>query len=123
MIVLEICVAGAGAGKTTKMADNIIRLRRKIDESKMIYCVTFTNNAVLCIESKLKEYYGILPNNIIVSTIHSFLYRELIKPYYYLLYGKHYQKISVARLPDDVKYRNANGNTREGKMGYSSKSE
>lgn len=107
MIVLEICVAGAGAGKTTKMADNIIRLRRKIDESKMIYCVTFTNNAVLCIESKLKEYYGILPNNIIVSTIHSFLYRELIKPYYYLLYGKHYQKISVARLPDDVKYRNA----------------
>ena len=42
-----------------------------------------------------------------MSTIHSFLYREIIKPYYHLLYGKKYEKISISDLPQDAKYKNA----------------
>ena len=104
---MEINIAGAGAGKTTKMSDKIILLRNQIDEDKKIFCVAFTNSAVDCIRRKLCEHYVQIPQNIIVSTIHSFLYREIIKPYYHLLYGKKYEKISIAELPQDAKYKNA----------------
>lgn len=104
---MEINIAGAGAGKTTKMSDKIIFLRNQIDEEKKIYCVAFTNSAVDCIRKKLCEHYVQIPESIIVSTIHSFLYKEIIKPYYHLLYEKRYEKISVAKLPQDAKYRNA----------------
>ena len=42
---MEINIAGAGAGKTTKMSDKIILLRNQIDENKKIqhsknkYCI------------------------------------------------------------------------------------
>ena len=77
---MKISIAGAGAGKTTTMADTIVNLQSEVDGHLNIFCITFTNNAVACIERKLKEHYGELPDNIIVSTIHSFLYREFIKP-------------------------------------------
>lgn len=102
---MEINIAGAGAGKTTKMSDKIILLRNQIDAEKKIFCVAFTNSAVDCIRRKLCEHYVQIPENIIVSTIHSFLYREIIKPYYHLLYGKKYEKISIAELPQDAKYK------------------
>lgn len=104
---MQISVAGAGAGKTTTMADTIVNLREKTNKNKNIFCITFTNNAVLCIEQKLQGHYGVIPNNIIVTTIHSFLYRELIKPYYYLLFGKQYGRISIAPMPQNPGYRNA----------------
>lgn len=104
---MQITIAGAGAGKTTAMADIIAKLYEKTDRRKYIFCITFTNNAVSCIEKKLLEHYGIIPSNIIVSTIHSFLYREFIKPYYYLLFGKQYEQISIAELPAKPEYKNA----------------
>lgn len=104
---MEIYIAGAGAGKTTTMADKIINLHKEIEEYKIIFCITFTNNAVACIERKLTEYYGEIPNNIVVSTIHSFLYREFVKPYYYLLYEKQYKHISIAELPSYPIYKNS----------------
>lgn len=110
---MEIYVAGAGAGKTTNMASHIIKLRENTPVHKIIYCITFTNNAADSIKNKLENYYAVLPDNIIVSTIHSFLYREFIKPYYYLLYGKQFIEISTSKLPDEVKYKNAKIKTLE----------
>ena len=104
---MKIGIAGAGAGKTTAMANTIVKLRYETDENKNIFCITFTNNAVSCIEQKLHDYYEIIPNNIIVSTIHSFFYREFIKPYYFLLFGKQYDRISIAPLPQKLEYKNA----------------
>ena len=66
---MKISIAGAGAGKTTTMADTIVNLQSEVDGHLNIFCITFTNNAVACIERKLKEHYGELPDNIIVSTI------------------------------------------------------
>lgn len=103
---MKIEIAGAGAGKTTTIAENIIELRNTIEENKKIFCLAFTNNAVECINSKLQEFYGTIPNNIIVSTIHSFLYQEIIKPFYYLLYDKQYQHIAIGNLPDNAIYKN-----------------
>ena len=105
--MMKITVAGAGAGKTTTMAETIIELHRRLNSKRIIYCITFTNNATRCIEEKLINYYGIIPSNIIISTIHSFLFREIIKPYYYILYGKEYEKISICKLPDNPKYKNS----------------
>ena len=104
---MQIFVAGAGSGKTTNMAKRIIELREKIDSNKTIYCVAFTNNAVNCIKNKLIEHYCFLPDNIIVSTIHSFLYKEFIRPYYYILYNKQFTEISTSKLPNDVAYKNS----------------
>ena len=93
---MQIGIAGAGAGKTTAMTDKIVKLREETDKNKNIFCIIFTNNAVSCIEQKLRDYYGIIPSNIIVSTIHSFL-----------LFGKQYERISIAPLPEKLGYKNA----------------
>ena len=72
--MMRIEVAGAGAGKTTGMASRIIGC--EVPAGKVVYCVAFTNAAADNIRSKLVELSGSMPNNIKVSTIHSFLYSE-----------------------------------------------
>lgn len=104
---MKIGIAGAGAGKTTAMSDTIIQFSSEIEDYKKIFCITFTNNAVKCISGKLQEYYGRIPDNIVVSTIHSFLYQEFVRPYYYLLFGKQYERISVVELPKVPQDRNS----------------
>ena len=61
--MMKITVAGAGAGKTTTMAETIIELHRRLNSKRIIYCITFTNNATRCIEEKLINYYGIIPSD------------------------------------------------------------
>ena len=54
---MKISIAGAGAGKTTTMADTIVNLQSEMNSHLNIFCITFTNNAVACIERKLKKHY------------------------------------------------------------------
>ena len=98
---MRVNVAGAGAGKTTKMADIITEYI--IPDGKIIFCIAFTNAAADQIKVKVAKKLGKIPNNIKISTIHSFLYQELIMPYYYFLYGKHFKQISSIALPSDNK--------------------
>lgn len=103
---MKISVAGAGAGKTTAMASKIIDAFTSIEDHKNIYCLAFTNAAVSRIKEKLCEHYAEIPSNIIVCTIHSFFYQEIISPYYFLLFGKQYERISPINLPEDASYKN-----------------
>lgn len=103
---MKIKIAGAGAGKTTSMAESIIHLCSETEEYLKIFCITFTNSAAKCIREKIITHYGYIPENIVISTIHSFLYREFIRPYYYLLYNKQYIRISTINLPEKVQYKN-----------------
>lgn len=96
-------VAGAGAGKTTKMADLISSFA--IPDGKVVFCIAFTNAAADNIKEKVTKIYGNIPNNIRISTIHSFLYQELIKPYYYFLYGKNFEHLSNINLPSTIEYK------------------
>lgn len=89
---MKIEIAGAGAGKTTNLAEKIISCYMS-EKNKTIYCVSFTNSSVQTITEKLEVYFGVIPDNIRISTIHSFLYSEIISPYFYLLYGKQYHDI------------------------------
>ena len=88
---MKVNVAGAGAGKTSKMADLISEFR--IPEGKLVFCIAFTNAAANNIEKKVAEKSGMIPNNIKISTIHSFLYQELIAPFYYFLYRKQFEQL------------------------------
>ena len=101
---MEINVAGAGAGKTTKMADLITEY--DIPDGKIVFCIAFTNTAADNIMNHIKAKQGSVPKNIRISTIHSFLYQELIRPFYFLLFKKHYERISAINLPDTPQYKN-----------------
>lgn len=101
---MRINVAGAGAGKTSKMA--LYTSKCSVPEGKLIFCIAFTHAAIDNIEKKVIEQYGTVPNHIKICTIHSFLYQEVIQPYYFLLYGTHYQKVSTIDLPEDYGLRN-----------------
>jgi len=103
---MKISIAGAGSGKTTKMADKIINCYENTEKHLNIYCIAFTNNAADHIKDKLSEHFGETPERIKVSTIHSFLYQEIIRPYYYLLYGRQYGMVSNIKLPTDPKTKN-----------------
>lgn len=100
---MKIEVAGAGAGKTSRMASRILSI--DIPDGKIVYCIAFTNAAAENIRNKLIEQNGLLPDNVKVSTIHSFLYTEFIRPYYHLLYGSRYTKISTIKLPPQPQFR------------------
>lgn len=83
---MEIIIAGAGAGKTTGLVKKIIN-KYNSETKKEIHCVSFTNASVNTISDKVKEYFGDIPQNIKISTIHSFLNKNIIYPYNYILYG------------------------------------
>ena len=102
---MQINVAGAGAGKTTKMAD-LIAAEQPIP-GKIIFCVAFTNAAVQNIEEKVTAQCGRIPDHIKISTIHSFLYQEMIDPYYHFLFGRHFEKLSNIALPNDDSRKNS----------------
>ncbi|MCQ1534808.1 ATP-dependent helicase [Methanosarcina sp. KYL-1] len=76
--------AGPGAGKTKWLIDHIGRVSRestRLGKTRKIACITYTNVAADEIKKRLNcDLYRIE-----VSTIHSFLYRNLIKPFSFLI--------------------------------------
>jgi DNA helicase-2/ATP-dependent DNA helicase PcrA len=72
--------AGPGAGKTYWLVGhikNVLHNSSRLGKSKKIACITYTNIAVETILSRL----GTSAENVEVSTIHSFLYKHIVKPY------------------------------------------
>ncbi len=77
-------IAGPGAGKTHWLIKNIRHILRKsprISSTTRIACITYTNVA----SDEIKEGLGIGENRVETSTIHSFLYKNIVKPYAHLL--------------------------------------
>jgi len=72
--------AGPGAGKTHWLINhmkNVLHTSLRLGKTRKIACITYTNIAVLTILSRL----GTSSNSVEVSTIHSFLYKHIVKPY------------------------------------------
>ncbi|MCA1022130.1 UvrD-helicase domain-containing protein [Halobacillus litoralis] len=85
---MNIVVAGAGAGKTTSMAEVVIsRLHNMETKGKIIYVISYTNSARDRIKEKIIKNHGSIPSQVKVETIHSFLLREVIYPFHHLIYG------------------------------------
>ena len=72
--------AGPGAGKTYWLVNhlrNVQKHSRRLDSSRKIACITYTNIGVEAILKSLGTEF----EQIEVSTIHSFLYKHILKPY------------------------------------------
>ncbi|OTG93894.1 UvrD-helicase domain-containing protein [Acinetobacter sp. ANC 3832] len=87
--------AGPGAGKTHWLVEhirNVLHHSIRLGKIRKIACITYTNIAVETILTRL----GTSATQVDVSTIHSFLYRHIIKPYAFLIaneYGLNYSKL------------------------------
>jgi len=79
--------AGPGAGKTTwliKHLEKVLRNSNRLGKTGRIACITYTNVAADEIINRLKSD----KSRFDISTIHSFLYRNIVKPFSYLIeYG------------------------------------
>lgn len=73
--------AGPGAGKTEFLVNhikNVLQNSTRLSCARKVACITYTNTAV---ETILKRIGKGVSNRVEVSTIHSFLYRNIVKPY------------------------------------------
>ncbi|MDA3859698.1 MAG: ATP-dependent helicase [Melioribacteraceae bacterium] len=76
--------AGPGAGKTTWLISHLERVLKestRLGKTGRIACITYTNVAADEIINRLKCD----KNRFDISTIHSFLYRNIVKPFSYLI--------------------------------------
>ncbi len=72
--------AGPGAGKTHWLIShikNVLYTSSRLYKTRKIACITYTNIAVETILTRL----GSSSDRVEVSTIHSFLYKHIVKPY------------------------------------------
>lgn len=77
--------AGPGAGKTHWLVNhmkNTVKNSMRLEKTRKIACITYTNIAV---ETIFKRLGTNMANRVEVSTIHSFLYKHVIKPYLFLI--------------------------------------
>ncbi len=98
-------LAGPGAGKTHWLVNHIkevLHTSERLDKSRKVACITYTNTAVDIIRDRL----GSSSNQVEVSTIHSFLYRNIIKPYMHFIANDYDFDISRLDGHDDIRISN-----------------
>lgn len=79
----KLC-AGPGAGKTTFLinhVNNVIANSSRLTLGKKVACITYTNIGVETIVKRLDNALA----EVEVSTIHSFLYKQVVKPYLWVI--------------------------------------
>ena len=72
--------AGPGAGKTTWLINhirNVVQHSKRLGQVKKVACITYTNVAAEKILSNLSDACEYVE----IGTIHSFLYKHIVKPY------------------------------------------
>jgi DNA helicase-2/ATP-dependent DNA helicase PcrA len=93
--------AGPGAGKTFWLVNhikNILHNSSKLSITRKVACITYTNTAVETIYLRL----GTSSAQVEVSTIHSFLYKHIIKPYVSFIAKQYNLDISKIDGHDDI---------------------
>jgi len=93
--------AGPGAGKTYWLVGhikNVLHTSKRLGKTRKIACITYTNIAVETILSRL----GTTADQVEVSTIHSFLYKHILKPYASFLVDDYGLNVSEMDGHDDT---------------------
>ena len=93
--------AGPGAGKThwlTEHLKNVLHRSERLVKTRKIACITYTNIAVETILARL----GTSAERAEISTIHSFLYKHILKPYAPFIASEYGLNISEMDGHDDT---------------------
>lgn len=93
--------AGPGAGKTYWLVNhikNILHNSKQLSITRKVACITYTNTAVETIYFRL----GTSSSQVEVSTIHSFLYKHIVKPYISFVSEQYNLDISKIDGHDDI---------------------
>lgn len=93
--------AGPGAGKTYWLVQhlkNVLCNSKRLAKTRKIACITYTNIAVETILKRL----GTSADRVEVSTIHSFLYRHILKPYASLIATDYGLNVAAMDGHDDL---------------------
>lgn len=81
---LKIVIAGAGAGKTYNLKEEVVKCLHELDACRTCAVITFTNAATDELRKRLSQEVKLMPN-IFIGTIHSFLIQYVLNPYGKLL--------------------------------------
>ncbi len=104
--MIEVQIAGAGAGKTYGLAESLIDHIKACTSHKKTFALTYTNSATAKIEQEIIKQHGFIPSNLCVQTVHSFLLNEIIYPFSSFTLGDAYNDTSIMMLPPP-KYKNS----------------
>lgn len=105
--ISEIQIAGAGSGKTYGLAERTIVEYQKLCDHKKVFAITFTNSASKNISDNIMHLLGSIPNEIEISTVHTFFLNEIVYPYSKLITGKEYSKAVSIPLHPKPSYKNS----------------
>ncbi|MEM6189195.1 UvrD-helicase domain-containing protein [Shewanella scandinavica] len=104
--MIEVQIAGAGAGKTYGLAKTLIEHIVACTTHKKTFALTYTNSATAKIEQEIIKQHGFIPSNLCIQTVHSFLLNEIIYPFSSFTLGDVYNDASIMILPSDFKLKN-----------------
>lgn len=104
--MIEIQVAGAGAGKTFGLSEKLINCVRVNNNShKIIYAITYTNSAKRKISATILEKIGYIPTTLRIETVHSFFLNEIIYPFSKFTTSDMYNNAVSFKLPEHIPFK------------------
>ena len=80
MLLMILTLAGPGAGKTTDMVNQIESCLSELNINREAAIITYTNASVKEIQRKVSSVM-VIPRNVFIGTMHSFLINYFIRPY------------------------------------------
>ncbi|MDK1287942.1 UvrD-helicase domain-containing protein [Pseudoalteromonas umbrosa] len=104
--MIEVQIAGAGAGKTYGLAKTLIEHIEACTSHKKTFALTYTNSATAKIEQEIIKQHGFIPSNLCIQTVHSFLLNEIIYPFSSFTLGDVYNDASIMMLPSNARFKN-----------------
>lgn len=93
--------AGPGAGKTHWLIEhirNILGNSLRLEKTRNIACLTYSNVGVDTIKKRL----GTSAQQVEISTLHSFLYKHIVKPYAWYVGNKYSLNVKLMDGHDDI---------------------
>ncbi|EOG2147121.1 UvrD-helicase domain-containing protein [Salmonella enterica] len=93
--MIEVQIAGAGAGKTFGLAESLIAHMKSCSSHKKIFALTYTNTATSKIEEEVIKQHGFIPYNLCIQTVHSFLLNEIVYPFSSYTLGDVYNNTTI----------------------------
>jgi superfamily I DNA/RNA helicase len=104
--MIEIQIAGAGAGKTYNLSEKIIQFHEENISHKLIYAITYTNAAKKKISDEIIKRLGYIPDKVRIETVHGFFLNEVIYPYSQYTISEVYNNAVSYTLPTVHAYKN-----------------